>query len=519
MQPSKQNISKIKIEKEIYNTFEQFKKEKNILAAEFLNKLKITDISNQDYRKIKFDYYSLFRLLIFQKLKKIKYQNQLYQYLKSHPEETILIGLTEIPDRRTIGHFLHHNLDNEQRELIDFIVLKIEDISEKFGILFDIQTLKQKRPKKLTKKRNQDLQRRKNTKEVCKLIKKRFSPFIDFKLRHNTVYQKNQFIDLMLHMGMTRDFAENGSKTLKELKDNKTPDADTLLYHIKNHNNLKEIQRMYLTLFEILWTMIKQSNTIDIQRQYDVAIDYTEWFYYGDRSTPMVVGKKPERGTSKCYKFATINIVESGKRFTLLALPVGPFDSKDYILKKLLDYTIKRIKVRRIYADRGFFDSNSIKIFNKYHLKYLMPCTHYSTVKKALDFMSAPSVVKDFEMKDITFNMVIVEDEEENKRAFATNEEYNENDLNLAERLFYLYSKRWGIETSYRVKKHSFLPKTTSRNYLIRIFYFLFSVLFYNLWLLADILIWMSIFGEIGQDHLVTSKYFGTILYNIDPGG
>ena len=233
----------------------------------------------------------------------------------------------------------------------------------------------------------------------------------------------------------------------------------------------------------------------------------------------MVVGKKPERGTSKCYKFATINIVEAGKRFTLLALPVGPFDNKDRLLQELLDYTVKRIKIRRIYADRGFFDSNSIKIFNKYHLKYLMPCTHYSTVKKAIDLMSAPSVIKDFEMKDITFNMIIIEDEEGNKRAFVTNEEYNEHDLNLAERLFYLYSKRWGIETSYRVKKHSFLPKTTSRNYLIRIFYFLFSVLFYNLWLLADILIWMSIFGEIGQDHLVTSKYFGTILYNIDPGG
>ena len=305
-------------------------------------------------------------------------------------------------------------------------------------------------------------------------------------------------------MGMTRDFAENGSKTLKELREDRSPDADTLLYHIKNHNNLKEIQKMYLTLFEILWTMTKQSNTIDIRKTYDVAIDYTEWFYYGDRSTPMIVGKKPERGTTKCYKFATINIVESGKRFTLLALPVGPFDNKKEILRELLDYALQRIKIRRIYVDRGFFDSNSIKIFNKYHLKYLIPCTHYSTVRKTLEILSAPTIIKDFEMADITF---------------ATNEEFNENDLNLAERLFYLYSKRWGIETSYRIKKQSFLPKTTSKNYLIRIFYFLFSVLFYNLWLLADILIWRSIFGEVGQDHLVTSKYFGTIFYNIDPGG
>ncbi len=519
MPRSKQNISKEKIELEIYNTFEQFKKEKNICIAEFLNKLKITDISNQDYRKIKFDYYSLFRLLIFQKLKKIKYQKQLHQYLKLHPEETLLLGLTEIPDRRTTGYFLHHILDNEKRELLDFILTKIEEVSEKFGILFDIQTLEPKRPKKLTKKRNQDLQRKKNTREVCQLIKKRFSPFIDFKLRHNTVYQKNQFIDLMLHMGMTRDFAENGSKTLKELKDNKTPDADTLLYHIKNHNDLKEIQKMYLTLFEILWTMIKQSNTLDIHKQYDVAIDYTEWFYYGDRSTPMVVGKKPERGTSKCYKFATINIVEAGKRFTLLALPVGPFDSKEQILKKLFSFTQQRIKINRIYADRGFFDSNSINVFKNFRLKFLIPCSANSRIKRLLEIMPSPAVINDYEMENCVFNVVIINDEEGKKRAFATNEIFDENDISLAKRLFLLYSKRWGIETSYRVKKQSFLPKTTSKNYQIRIFYFLFSVLLYNLWLLADILIWLALFGYVKEDHLITSKYFGTVLYTIDPGG
>jgi putative transposase len=126
-------------------------------------------------------------------------------------------------------------------------------------------------------------------------------------------------------------------------------------------------------------------------------------------------------------------------------------------------------------------------------------------------------------MKDITFNLVIVEDEDTNgmmvKRAFATNEQFEENDVNLTSRLFLLYGKRWGIETSYRVKKHSYLPKTTSKNYLIRLFYFMFSVLLYNLWILADILIWLAMFGEIKEDHLITSKYFGTVLYTIDPGG
>ena len=239
----------------------------------------------------------------------------------------------------------------------------------------------------------------------------------------------------------------------------------------------------------------------------------------------MVVGKEPDRGTTKCYKFATINIVEAGKRFTLLALPVGPFDEKVNVLNELLSYASKRIKIKRVYVDRGFFDSNAIKVFNRFNLKYLMPATKISTVQNILEIAPSPAVITDFEMKDITFNLVIVEEELEDKqklkRAFATNEEYSENDVGLAERLFDLYGRRWGVETSYRVKKQSYLPKTTSKNYLIRLFYFMFSVLLYNLWILADILIWLSLFGVVKEDHLVTSKLFGTILYTIDldPGG
>jgi hypothetical protein len=47
----------------------------------------------------------------------------------------------------------------------------------------------------------------------------------------------------------------------------------------------------------------------------------------------------------------------------------------------------------------------------------------------------------------------------------------------------------------------------------------MFSVLLYNLWILADILILLALFAVVKEDHLVTSKYFGTVLYTIDPGG
>ena len=81
----------------------------------------------------------------------------------------------------------------------------------------------------------------------------------------------------------------------------------------------------------------------------------------------------------------------------------------------------------------------------------------YSTVVDVMEIAPTLSVIADFEMKDIIFNLVILEDELKDgrkvKRAFATNEEYDENDVNLVERLFDLYGRRWGVETSYRIEK------------------------------------------------------------------
>ena len=50
---------------------------------------------------------------------------------------------------------------------------------------------------------------------------------------------------------------------------------------------------------------------------------------------------------------------------------------------------------------------------------------------------------------------------------------------------------RWGIETSYRVEKHDFLAKTTSKSYKFRLFLFLVAVILYNFWMMTRM-----VFGE-----------------------
>jgi hypothetical protein len=196
--PDSKQISKETIEQEIYKTFEECKQEKEITIVDYLNRLHLSYF-NDEYRTIKFTFESLFKLILFQKLKGIKFHTKLTKYIRQHRKELHALGFSDVPDRRIIGHFIHHILDDETKELIQFAAKKTEEISEKFGILLDIKTFEPEKPGKETKERNQYLQRNEKTKEICRLFKKRFTPFINLNLKNNTIYKKiNSSISLSI---------------------------------------------------------------------------------------------------------------------------------------------------------------------------------------------------------------------------------------------------------------------------------------------------------------------------------
>lgn len=153
-------------------------------------------------------------------------------------------------------------------------------------------------------------------------------------------------------------------------------------------------------------------------------------------------------------------------------------------------------------------------------VKYLMPVTQNSKIAKiikgnpintVMDYtMTSTSVRHGLLGKTAIFKLCVVQSNKnaDKKVGFATNLDVTAKNVKYkCDR----YGKRWGQETAYRVQD-AFIVKTTSRNYSVRLFYFLFSVCLYNLWVLANILVGLA-FLFIPLKPIITAKVFGTLLY------
>jgi putative transposase len=348
-------------------------------------------------------------------------------------------------------------------------------------------------------------------KDFCKSVKKKLYPYMGFGLHATAFYRNEDFLDTLTYTSMNDDFTENGSNTLRYLKPSISPQADTILYHIKKLN-VVEIQAMFDRVNTKVFKEARKQRAFF--GKIDVAIDITDILYYGDVNTKCIVRTNPKQRTDKAYRFATISIVLDGKRFTLLALPMNAFTTKEKVVKELILYAKKWIKIGTVYVDRGFFSASIMNLFEELGVKYLMPAVKNVRIKEIMKEAKAPSIVSyimgDVRYSPATFKLVTIEDEK-GKVCFATNLNVNRsNAFSLAER----YKRRWGIETSYRVT-NQFRPKTTSKNYIVRVFYYMFSSALYNLWILANMLI-AFVLKETTEKIVLTAKMFGTVLYTTE---
>jgi putative transposase len=343
------------------------------------------------------------------------------------------------------------------------------------------------------------------------LVQKVVVPNLKLKTHHNCKYSYNDFFKILTYAGINNGCAEGSANNLNFYSGEECPNGDTLLYHLKKFDT-SELLESYEKITDQIISMAKNRGLLN--GPVDCAIDFTDELYYGDRNDPMVVGTKPQKGTSKAFRFATITITEKDCRLTIRALPVNEHSSKADVVADLVKYAQERINIGVLCIDRGFYSIDVFNALNNLGVKYVIPAQQNPKIVWAMRAQEPPKVIPitvgEPRKKSVPANLVIVLNDDMEKHGFITN---MNPDRMHTRRISKLYSKRWGIETAYRVKKN-FRPKTTSKNYIIRLFYFLFSVCVYNLWELINVI--LALVENIDpKTPIIAAKLFGTILLRV----
>lgn len=344
---------------------------------------------------------------------------------------------------------------------------------------------------------------------LTKLVDEILCSVIDFKMGNNRNYSNLDILSVLVHAAKDNFCVEDSSICLRNPNDLRFPAGETVLHHIKKYNS-NEILELFNEVNKLIFKMAKRKGSL--HNKVDVAIDCTDELFYGDKNTPMTVGRKHKDGTSIAYRFATISIVEKNQRFILAALPVSALTNSKSIVEYLLKYASTIIDINRVYVDRGFFSVDAITKINELKKFFVMPAVKNRKIKIMAKELPTPTFCEytmGNKSKNVTFNLAFLENQNDiyNKRIFATNMSLE--DLENFD-FFKNYGKRWGIETSYRMR-NLFRARTTSKNYSIRLFLFMFSVCLYNLWVLTKLFI--SIMYFVKTKTIVSAKNFA---YELD---
>ncbi len=327
---------------------------------------------------------------------------------------------------------------------------------------------------------------------VLALTSELFSKTSIIKLPEGTTYSFQDTLNVILHAATsTANSIESASADLKRKNpDTKILSADSIHDYI-NSNSIDYIMSAFRKINTEIIEMAQLKETT-----HDVAIDFHDIPYYGDKNTRGVRGIKPKNGTSWGYSFCSLDIIEETK-LTLDVIDIGGL-TKDYAV--LIESLLQRINlmgvhVKTLFMDAEFFNFPAISTLHKLNTRYVIAAASNKKINRMLNehkkkFGCTSTILEyQFEKGGPVFNIVAILNPKYNPKAkkekgnkeyflFATNLRVNSTS-EFIKKVPEEYRKRWNIETGYRVK-NIFKIRTCSKSPVVRTLFFLIQCLLYN---------------------------------------
>ena len=235
-------------------------------------------------------------------------------------------------------------------------------------------------------------------------------------------------------------------------------------------------------------------------KRIDIAIDMHLIRRWDRKHGAELVRSKSNGKTGSFERYIAAQCIKPGMQMVLALLHMPALeDTACYVRKTISMCRRTGAKIGTVMLDREFFSTDVIRVLENLGVDYLIPCVNTANVVKAIEEFSrgerpAVSVFRIVKSKNdyVEYTMHItgrkkksrkksksescVEKPEEKYIAFAT----NRSDIDLK-----CYSERWMIETGFRMVENQRV-RTRSRSVTVRTLCFLYSLVLFNSWVLAN---------------------------------
>lgn len=296
-------------------------------------------------------------------------------------------------------------------------------------------------------------------------------------------FQPETLFEILVHAASNGESIEQTCKTLEDI-----PTSNDVRYHLNKLGNLEGLE-------EQLNQALRSRVPGRLQNRHQkLVIDLNLIPYYGipsEEEKPYIIRSQAKEGTSSFYAYATVYVISRGKRVTLALHAVKREETLVCVITRLLDQIARlHISIKRLYLDRGFYCVPVIRWLLACDIPLEMPVIvrgkqggTRALVQRKRTYKTSYTMHSQL-YGSVTFQVWVVGTYEMGRHgkhglkylAFVVHK------VHLRIRaLPGDYRKRFGIESSYRLKNLCRI-RTTTKNPVTRLLYVGIAFLLVNLW-------------------------------------
>lgn len=425
-----------------------------------------------------------------------------YQSLSEYPELAAELGLENSPDPSVLSRTWRNRFDEETQEFIEtaghFLVKEVHDRED---LTSPVVRPKSDITSDGTRDSAEESGRKFSDDEIhrtTRLAREHTFGAFSSDREANTSYDDSQFFELQTFLGMTGCGTAQGAARFQYREQGETPHGDTHLRTVKQFSPEDLIEGVDQAVGQLTSAIASEAA---FRRPVTVAIDITTVPYYGDvEGMEMVSGVEGE--DERAFKFATLSVVGYNVPLILAVEPIresSPWDENPSnkihrVVRRLVQRASQHVRIGTVLCDREFDSKDVFQTLSNLDVNYLIPTRRGPTEEDVLERMTARGEEVAIERARIEVEsgshgcrvLYVPSSSGEGTVVFVTNVTVGPHTaVSFCQR----YSRRWQIEAEYKSLKSDFLGKTSSKDYRVRLFYFVFAVLLHNVWRVTSFLL------------------------------